>query len=266
MRNDRLLLSLLARTAALESIHKMSHRLISRKLPSSWGPLIASKVESIIRKEVVSLISPDTRDRDLCRLVQAIGEMLGIAYLADYALETDVQFEIDCASEQVLLIACSVGANERYVVDQLGSLQDLYYYECEHLSQSSDVRSMGHRYLLKSSDVVFVQLLALHVSGQVVEKSTEHILRCAGAALDVYDDLIDMDEDAGKVDNPFVSIRGNGVNAGIALFQNLTKPFVEPVASFVTSGNYDVVRTYCKQVLRRLDAICEVSDATFASL
>jgi len=203
----------------------------------------------------VPLLIPGSASRDQEHLMQLAGRILGVAYLADYALENRLGFKVDDAAECVLTTVRTIGVDERFAHDEIKRLQDLYCYECNYLTNRRKDRLAETRYLLKSSDVVFAQLLVLHVSAEGARSSEERALRCAGAALDVYDDLVDRDEDAGFAANPFAGIGDGSSGQLLGLFHKLATPFMKSINEFAATAPDGVVGRYCGHVLSRLEPL-----------
>lgn len=232
-----------------------SRNLLSSDIPHSWTVGISAKVASIVRNEIAPLLPGDRPIEQIVAIVRSLEQILGIAYLADYALEQGVTFRIEAATKDVIAIAVGMGAHEQYVRDQLGPMRALYDAEVDRLRGSADQTLGCDRYRLKSADVVFAQMLALHILGVVVDVTEEDALRSAGAALDVYDDLLDVHEDDEHSGNPFRVYLGSGTSGPHDLFRQLAAPFLDVVTTFVTTRRGSVVRGYCTEVLRRLHAI-----------
>ena len=138
MKSDRAALARMAGTVAQEYAEDMASRLILTPAPPEWPVGISSKATSIVENEVVPLIPPDASNHDRVQLVRAVGEILGIAYLADYALEAHIAYRIDDASDHVVDIARSIGAHDEYVRAQLRPLRDLFEYECRGAHHTED--------------------------------------------------------------------------------------------------------------------------------
>jgi len=201
---DRLLIGESASEAAISRARNASPTLIGMLPPPSWLAGISAKVNSIVNKEVFPLIAADIGCLDVSQVVGSIGEILGIAYLADYAIENGKPFNIDSASNSVVDIACAVGADERCVRSRLRPLHELYCSEISRMSGACRAMPVFNRYQLKSADVVFCQHLALHILGHSISTGEHYALNAAGAALDVYDDWLDQNEDGKQTGNPFV--------------------------------------------------------------
>lgn len=245
-------LASVAQRAAQETVREMSPRLVSEPLVIPWVSEIYEKVGSIVGKEVVPLLTSRIAIRDRKRLMQSVGSILGVTYLADYALENRFGFRIDDAAEHVLSTARAIGVDERFANEEIKRLRDLYRHERSYASDRTSARSAEARYLLKSSDVVFVQLLVLRASEEGAGASAERALRFAGAALDVYDDLVDREEDAGRVVNPFDEIRAGRPDRLRSLFRELVTPYMKSIKEFAVTASDGVVGRYCGQVLSRL--------------
>lgn len=221
---------------------------------------IARKVGSIVRNEVVPLLPSRMANHKRKFLMQSVGSVLGVTYLADYAVESRFRFQVDDAAEYVLSTARTLGVDEHFACAEIQRLKDLYRYERSAASGRNSAHSTTTRYLLKCSDVVFVQLMALHVSGEGVNASSERALRCAGAALDAYDDFLDREEDTGSVLNPFAGMRAADPIRLHCLFRELVAPFMESVQEFAARASDGVVGRYCCQVLVRLEPLWKFPD------
>ena len=249
-----------AQCAARKTVRETSSRFLSEPVGMPWVREICWKVGSIVRKEVVPLLPSRMADRDRKHLMQSVGSVLGVTYLADYALESRFRFQVDDAAEYVLSAARTLGVDEHFAYAEIRRLKDLYRYERNAASGRNSARSAETRYLLKCSDVVFVQLMALHASEEGVKVSTERALRCAGAALDAYDDLLDRDEDVGSVLNPFAGVSAPTPSRRHRLFRELVSPFMESVKMSAATASDGVVGRYCCQVLSRLGPLSEFPD------
>jgi len=235
-------------------VGEMLPKLLSAKTTDSWSNDIADKVASIVSKEIVPLLPADQAFRRQQIIVSGIGRILSIAYLADYALEKGFAFRIEAATEAVVIIALSMGAQEQYVREKLRPMRALYDAELGRVRGMSNAIHQANRYLMKSADVVFVQLLALHVLGIVVNTKEEDALRFAGAALDVYDDLVDKDEDDEQTGNPFV-ISTDETTDMPTMFLSLAGPYISAVSNYIATNRGGIVRAYCAGVIRRLSEI-----------
>lgn len=249
-----------AQCAALKTVQETSSRLLLEPAGRPWMREIACKVGSIVRKEVTPLVPSRMVERDRKHLMHALGRVLGVTYLADYALESGFQFQVDDAAAYVLSAVRTLGVDEPFACAEIQRLKDLYRYEYSAKSGLNSLHSAENRYLLKCSDVVFVQLMTLHVGEEGFKASTERALRCAGAALDVYDDLLDREEDTGSVLNPFAGISAAEPNRLNGLFCELVSPFVESMQESATRASDGVIGGYCGQVLSRLEPLLRFPD------
>lgn len=244
--------------AAVDSSAKHSMQLLGIRVHDEWLGRIFSKVGSIVRNEISPLVCSQRpcQSKKEEMVINAIGEFLGIAYLADFALEEARYFDVEAACTEVERIGglCDVNCN---VVNRL--LTDLIvYYKCEESQLFSDAEeTIFQRYILKSTDVYFSQLLAIYGLRITCNVTDTKMLRFACVALEVLDDIIDVEEDSKLLSsNPFVlSYKSN--SSSMCLFEDMAKHCM-PILSLgnVTVKN-DSVKAYINKTIERVDAVHE---------
>lgn len=261
-------LSLRIADAAIEAAIQHSASLLEEQVPKSWLEEICAKVHSIARNEIIPLVigSCPQPPKKIETVISSVGQFLGIVYLGDYALEENKNFDVTTASLEVARISRTCGMDPevaRYLLSDL-----LNYYTAEQERQfAGTLGSFLQRYILKSTDIFFAQLLALFGLEVKYTKSEFDILRATCIALEILDDVSDIEEDAGCVGgNPFVII-GRANDVGKSLFDLLVQPCVSKLtsANSLQSENF-ALGAYCYETIRRINIIrCKVysTDAVF---
>jgi len=262
-------LSLCIADAAVEAAIQHSASLLEGQVPKSWLEEICAKVRSIARNEIIPPVvgrCPQS-PKKIETVISSVGQFLGIVYLGDYALEEGKNFDVAAASLEVARISRTCGMDPevaRYLLSDLRS-----YYIAERERQfAGTLASLLQRYILKSTDVFFAQLLALFGLGVNYTRSEFGILRAACIALEILDDASDIEEDAGRAGgNPFVII-GRANDVGKSLFDLLVQRCMPKLtsANSLQSESF-ALRAYCCEAIRRVNIVrCKVysTDAVFA--
>jgi hypothetical protein len=183
--------------------------------------------------------------------------MLGIVYLGDFALEEGREFDVCVAQHMAVSTAVSCCLELTLAQHLIENLVRFYHRERTRLVHGAS--DLGRRYVLKSADALLLQMMVLKGTGRAVEPSEFEALRSACTALEVLDDLNDVDEDAmGSAGNPFIA--PSTPPAGrIALLRRLVHTPATRLAAFHDVANRcSTVSMYCGNVLRRISAACTI--------
>ena len=241
----------------IQTVDTMSKNFISDKIPDNWSYNIREKVISIIEKEVLPLLIPNNKSPNIQQQIELtvdkIGRILSIGYLADYALESDLTFDVHNASEELKNIVSSIGLDVSIIEIMISLLTQFYYLEKQHDNRITDDYLLK-RYWLKGIDVVLVQLTALYGIGRTVRREEIQALHNASSILDIIDDLQDIEEDIGNPNgNPFVTSYFYEKGNITPLFHKLINRYSPSLIKYCNFLKGDpLIKNYCNNVLDRL--------------
>ena len=217
---------------------------------------VECKVAALSRKELAPLLV-GVAEKRLVTAVKLAGEFLGLGYLGDYALENGIPFSLSRAADQVREICRIAGLEYGFTEEMLFRL--CRFYESEAIVETTgSARSKLQRYILKSSDVLLAQAVALSAAGLCLDEASVRCLGAAAAALDVVDDWEDRDEDLQhQARNPFAALQSLDGSAERCtyLFRQLAAPYCADLIGGLASYRLcHSLRAYCAGVLSRVRA------------